>query len=155
MQSNLASTYQSLGLHEKAMHMKRDVYSGFLRLNGEENESTLRAANNYAGCLKDLERHAEARSLVRKTLPVARRVLGKVHEVTIKLLWACVEAVYEDDNATLDDLREAVNTLEDSARGARRVYGRTHPIVVGTEYHIKHARAALAARETPSPGSRP
>ena len=109
--------------------------------------------NNYAGCLKDLERHAEARSLMRKTMPVARRVLGKLHEVTIKMLWAYVETLYEDDNATLADLREAVNTLEDSARGARRVYGTKHPLVVGSEYHIEHSRAALAAREAPSPGS--
>ena len=28
--------------------MQRDVYSGRLKLNGEEHEETLRAANNYA-----------------------------------------------------------------------------------------------------------
>ena len=64
-----------------------------------------------------------------------------------------METLYEDDNATLDDLHEAVNALEDAARGARRVYGTKHPFVVGTEYHIKKSRAVLAARETPSPGS--
>ena len=60
---------------------------------------------------------------------------------------------HKGDSATLDDLRELVNMLEDSARGARRVYGTKHPFVVGTEYHIEKSRAALAARETPSPGS--
>ena len=84
---------------------------------------------------------------------MARRVLGESNVITLKLLWVHAQTLYKDDSATLADLREAVNTLEDSARGARRVYGRTHPIVVGTEYHIKHSRAALAARETPSPGS--
>ena len=74
-------------------------------------------------------------------------------EVAIKMLWTYAEMLYEDDHATLDDLREAVATLEDSARGARRVYGPKHPLVVGTEYHIEHSRAALVAREAPPPGS--
>ena len=97
----------------------------------------------------NLERFEEAKSLLRRTRPVARRVLGENSVVTLKLLWVHAQTLYKDDSATLADLREAVNTLEDSARGARRVYGRTHPIVVGTEYHIEKSRAALAARETP------
>ena len=90
---------------------------------------------------------------MRKTMPVAQRVLGKLHEITIKMLWAYVETLYEDDNATLDDLRKAVNTLEDAARDARRVYGSAHPFAEGCEYHLEKSRAALAAREAPPPGS--
>ena len=60
---------------------------------------------------------------------------------------------YKDDSATLADLRELLNTLEDAARGARRVYGASHPFAKGFLYHIEHSRAALAARETPPPGS--
>ena len=37
-------------------------------------------------------------------------------------------ALYKDDDATLDDLREAVMTLEDAGRIARRVFGGAHPI---------------------------
>ena len=60
----------------------------------------------------------------------------------------------EDDSATLDDLREAVNMLEDATRGARRVYETSHPFAKGCEYYLKKSRAALAARETPSsPGA--
>ena len=69
------------------------------------------------------------------------------------MLWAYVETLYEDDNATLDDLSEAVNMLEDAARGARRVYGSAHPFTGGCEYHLPKLRAALAAREAASPGS--
>ena len=133
--------------------MKRDVYSGFLRLNGEENESTLRAANNYASSLKHLNHFEGAKSLLQKTMPVARRILGKLHEVTIKMRWCYAQTLYEDPGATLDDLREALTILEDSEGGARRVYGGQHPIIAGFEYHIEKSRAALAARETPSPGS--
>ena len=85
-------------------------------------------------------------------MPVARRVLGKSHEVVIKMLWTHA-MLHEDDSTTLDDLRKLVNTLEDSARGVRRVYGSAHPFAKGFDYHIKKSRAVLAARETPSPGS--
>ena len=58
-------------------------------------------------------------------------------------------ALHEDPGATLDDLREAVTTLEDMHRIARRVLGGTHPIAAGIEVELRYARAALRARETP------
>ena len=54
-----------------------------------------------------------------------------------------------DANATLDDLREAVTTLEDLERIARRVFGGTHPLTTGIEEALGESRAALRARETP------
>ena len=54
---------------------------------------------------------------------------------------------------TLDDLREAVTTLEDAERTARRVLGGAHPLTSAIEDNLQGARAALRARETPSPGS--
>ncbi len=73
----------------------------------------------------------EARSILRKMMPVARRVLGDCHELTLKMRWNYAVALYEDPAATLDELREAANTLEDTARIARRVLGPSHPILVG------------------------
>ena len=55
--------------------MTRDVYSGRLKLNGEEHENTLRAATNCARSPSP-RRFEEAKSLTRKMMPVARRVLG-------------------------------------------------------------------------------
>ena len=54
-----------------------------------------------------------------------------------------------DSAATLDDLREAVVTLEDVAPTARRVLGGTHPTTMDIETCLRNARAALRARETP------
>ena len=54
-----------------------------------------------------------------------------------------------DDGATLDDLREAVTTLEQTARVARRVLGGARPLVDTIERNLQNARAALRARETP------
>ena len=39
MQSNLANTYDELGRLEEAIRIKQDVYSGRLKLNGDEHET--------------------------------------------------------------------------------------------------------------------
>jgi hypothetical protein len=62
-------------------------------------------------------------------------------------------ALIADPNTTLDDLHEAVTTLEETERTARRVLGGAHPITAGIENALQHARAGLRARETPPPGS--
>ena len=80
-------------------------------------------------------------------MPVARRVLGESHELTLRLSCNFVEALYEDPDATLDDLREAVTTLEDTARIARRVLGPSHPTTEDIALDLRNARAALAARD--------
>ena len=107
-------------------------------------------ANNYADNLVNLQRFEEAKSLLRRTMPVARRVLGEGDQLTLKIRWVYAEALYHDPAAMLDDLREAVTTLEDTERIARRVLGGTHPTTEGIEYDLQNARAALRARETPS-----
>ena len=62
-------------------------------------------------------------------------------------------ALYNDDGATLDDLREAVTVLEETERTARRVMGGAHPLVARIEHHLRKARAALRARETQPRGN--
>ena len=57
------------------------------------------------------------------------------------------EALYKDTGATLDDLREAVTTLEDTERTARRVLGGAHPLTLAIEANVREARDRLAARE--------
>jgi anthranilate phosphoribosyltransferase len=49
--------------------------------------------------------------------------------------------------ATLDDIREGVTTLENVERTARRVLGGAHPFTGGIESDLRNARATLAARE--------
>ena len=111
------------------------------------------AANNYAATLNDVKRFEETRTLLRKVMPVARRVLGESHETTLRMRWLYAETLYKDDGATLDDLRESVTTLEHVERIARRVLGGAHPLTEGIESHLRKSRAALRARETLSSGS--
>ena len=150
VQGNLAISYEKLGRNEEALRMSRDVYSRSLKLHGEENVETLRAAYNHAYYLCSLQRYAEARSLLRRTLPVVRRVLGEGHRLTFKMSWKYGDALYKDAGATLDDLREALTALEEAERTARRVFGGAHPDTVEIEGRLLLARAALRARETPS-----
>ena len=148
-QSNLAISYERLGQSEKALRMTRDVYSGTLKLYGEDHRDTLLQANNYADSLIRLQRFEEAKALLRKPVRVARRVLGESHDVTLRMRWGYAEARCRDDGATLDHLREAVTTLEETERIARRVLGGAHPITVGVESTLRGARSVLRARETP------
>ena len=88
-----------------------------------------------------------------------RRVLRAVdrRRGRLRLLWSIIgpwryaRALYEDDAATLDDLRESVTTLEDTAQTARRVLGGAHPLVPDIEQALGDARAALRAIEETQP----
>ena len=64
--------------------------------------------------------------------------------------WCYAQMLYKDSDATLDKIREAVTTLEDTARIARRVFGSSHPLTTGIEGELRDARAALRAREATS-----
>ena len=94
-----------------------------------------------------LQRFEEAKSLLRRTLPVARRVLAESNDLTLRMRWAYAAALCNDPGATLDDLREAATTLEATERTARRVFGGAHPTTVQIERDLQNARAALRARE--------
>ena len=151
MQGNLALSYLSLRRYEDASRMQRDVYSGRMKLNGEEHFETLLAANNYADSLRHRRHFERAKALLRKTLPMARRVLGESHDLTLRMRWNYAEALHRDPDATLDDLREAVATIEDMLGIARRVLGGAHPLVEAFETSLRDARAALSeTAETPS-----
>ena len=90
---------------------------------------------------------AVAEFLLRKSVPVARRVMGTGNVNTLRLRWNYAMALYKDPGATLDDLREAVATFEDSERIARRVFGDAHPLTVDIEDSLQKARAVLRAHD--------
>jgi hypothetical protein len=60
-------------------------------------------------------------------------------------------ALVNAGGATLDDLREAATTFEDTERIVRRVFGGAHPLTVQIEGELRNVRAMLHARETPEP----
>ena len=86
-------------------------------------------------------------------IPVARRLLGESHHLTLTMRWTYALTLYRADGATLDDLCVAVTTLEETKRIARRVLGGAHPLTKALEAALQNTRAALDARDTPSPGT--
>merc|ERR1719171_1919589 len=101
--------------------------------------------------LLDLRRFEEVKLFLRKMLPVAQRVLTDSHLITLKMRCCLAMALHDDPSATLDNFREAVTTLEDATRIARRVLGGAHPTTTGIEEELRDARAALRAREDAEP----
>ena len=124
------------------------VGAGLLR--SQEHRDSLKAATCYVSTLNDLNRFEEAKTLSRRSIPVARRTLGNSDHLTLQMKSNYAIALCKDDGATLDDLREAVTTLEETERTARRVLGSAHPVTMGIEHHLRKSRATLRARETPS-----
>ena len=86
-------------------------------------------------------------------LPVVRRVFGESKDLTLRMKTLYAQGLYNDPGATLDDLREAVTTLEETERTMRRVLGGAHPLTTGIEGSLQNARAALRAREAPPSSS--
>ena len=108
---------------------------------------TCLVADNYAKSLSELRRFEEAKSVLRKTIPVARRALGEAHYQTIKMRWRYADVLYIDEGATLDDIREAVTTLEEIEPIARRVLGSAHPTTTGINRALRASRGVLSARD--------
>ena len=127
------------------------------RLFGAEYAWTLHTALNLGHLLLevgDAEEKAEGMSLLRDTIPVAQRVFEAgdrdVRLLSSRLLYAAW--LYQDPGATLESNREAVTILEDIKRIAYSALGRSHPTARRIRWQLRHARAALAARESPPPG---
>ena len=59
--------------------------------------------------------------------------------------WIYAGGLSEDPAATLDDLREAATTLEDTERTAWRVLGGAHPTTGNIADELRNARAKLRA----------
>ena len=126
VKGNLAGTYQELGRHELALSMRREIYSECLRLYGEESIDTLREADNYAMNLIEARRFKEAKRILRKRIPVARRVLGPEHDLTMSMREDLCRATLDGDSAA-NEKREALRTLQDTVGLMRRVLGAQHP----------------------------
>ena len=156
MRANLANSYELLGRIEETLRMRREIYSGTLRLYGNSDLRTFNAANNYASVLRRLNHYAEAKALLRTTMPVARRILGDGDTATLTMRWNYATTLLHDTVARLSDFREAVTIFEDMVRITRRMLGGAHPYTKKVISDLEASRVALRAAETQhgiSPGS--
>jgi hypothetical protein len=79
--------------------------------------------------------------------------LGEGSELGLGMRTNYGRVLCQDDGATLDDVREAVSTLEETQRTARRVLGGSHPLVEKIASYLLAARTILATYKTPSPSA--
>jgi hypothetical protein len=110
-------------------------------------------AENYAISLLDLQRYAEAKSVLSKTIPLVQRIRGRNDATTLSMRWSYAMSLCVNPDVTLDELREAATMLEEIEPTARRVLGAAHPTTADIERALQHARAALRTRDTPPPGT--
>jgi hypothetical protein len=71
-------------------------------------------------------------------------VVVESHDVTLRIRWTYACALIDDPGATLDDLREAVGTLEAVAKLWKRVMGERHPEMAKVQSALATVREKLA-----------
>ena len=104
-------------------------------------------AGNLAISLFLVKNFEEGKSLLRKNIPVARRILGENAEFTLTMRFNYARGLYNDPGATLSDLRESVRLFEKIEPTAQRALGSAHPEVGKIERVWIHAREKLRAGE--------
>ena len=104
---------------------------------------TLRAANNYAMSLIDIKRFEEAKRLLRKMTPVARRVLGAENKITLSMREDLSRAILDGDSSA-NEKRQALRTLEEVAGVMRRVLGPAHPETLHAQEELGIYRQKLS-----------
>ena len=107
--------------------MRREVYSGTLRIQGEDSLEALVETLNLALILQDTGNRPEAKELLRARIPVAERSLGRENYVYFRLRWTYAKSLADADDATFDDLVRAEAILDDTYTRFRRVMGDRHP----------------------------
>ena len=70
--------------------------------------------------------------------------------LTLRTRKIYAQVLYNDPGATLDDLREAATTFEDTDRTARRVFGDAHPLTVDIEDSLQNAAIGSAPTRSPA-----
>ena len=110
--------------------MQRDVYSGRLKLYGEEHRDPPSSQQLRVDPCHST-RFEEAKSLLRKTMPVARRVLGESNDLTLKMRMELRAGALQ---GRWRDARRSPRGRDDArGRGAdrARVLGGAHPLTSG------------------------
>ena len=88
------------------------------------------------------QRHfEEAKRVLRKMTPVARRVLGTEHELTLSLREDLSRATLRGESSA-EEKREALRMLEDTVAVMRRVLGPAHPDTLHAQRQLEHYRGS-------------
>ena len=107
----------------------------------------LRRRQRYlASSLIDDEHFAEARTLINETLPIARRVYGDAHDLTLGHRYMLPRSIVLNPDATQENLRVAKGELEDLLPTTRRIFGNSHPRVELVRNLLEGANQRLSSQ---------
>ena len=126
--------------------MIRDAYESYVEKFGETHTETLGLALDLAITFRQTDKNADAKSFLRGRVLIADRFLGREKMLSLRLRWVYANSLTDSADATIDDLVEAVETLESVAKSWKRVMGERHPETVKVLNASKSARAPAPAR---------
>lgn len=131
---------------EAAYDLARNLHQHWLQRLGPDNTQTLRAADQLAHALANMEDFTQARHIDENALAIRRRVLGYDHPDTLNSANSLV-----GDLRGLRDYRAARELDEDTLARSRRVLGDDHPLTLMSASNLASDLQALgdhrAARE--------
>ena len=90
----LAEAYAALGDHAASARHADEAHTLFVSLSGPESDPAFRALSTRALALSNSGRAPEARALCEEAIPIAERLFGPTHIVTIDLINALHAALY-------------------------------------------------------------
>ena len=88
----------------------------------------------------------EAKELLRKVIPLSRRVQGEDHFYTLKMQWTYGDVLSTAPDATREDCLEAEKLLEKVFGRYRRMLGENHPYTKTCESQLASARRMARIR---------
>ena len=97
--------------------------------------------------LLNLRNYTEIRSLLRKYLPLARRVMGHDHEVSRTMTETLAQSLFQQGAAPRDNVLEAAEILTEHNQRLRQIFGSAHPVTQRSERNLGSIRECLARIE--------
>ena len=99
---------------------------------------------NVCVSLLTLHHYAEARSLLREHLPIARRVMGRDDPVTFTMTETLAQSLFQQGAAPRDDMLEAAEIFTEHLQRLRQVLESAHPITQRVKRNLERIRECLA-----------
>ena len=148
-EANIANCLLKIGRVEECIARMRVNFAATQRECGSEDELTLIAASTFSNALAEAQDYAGCTQFIQENsvLDTAGRVLGPENIATIYLRRNQARALYQPSEAPLEDVRRAVEILEDVSAISNRVLGRDHPGAQKIQQHLDAAREKLAHAE--------
>ena len=145
VRGDLAQSYEECDRFADALEIWRDLYERQKKLRGPKHERTLMNHTKVAWTLMHVNGHAEAAGIMRATLRIAGPQMRPENGVFLSLRSTLAYGLYQNEAASLLDLRESVATFDALCVVSRRVFGADHPVVAKREKCLGEAREKLAA----------